>query len=313
MLAALVCAGSNQTLAQQAPARVIQKIVVATAGDTGVYHKVICPAFQDAVNNDQTNDFKVECQPSGGTVANLEGLVIGQFPAALVQNDVALSYLLGEDKKYAQKISTIGIVGAEALHCVASDIGPFVRGANVWKQIVSATNRKYNVVIDGEKSGTAGTFRILASADSRLTTNTQIEYRPGIDYGQAYGDLQIGIVDLVCFVMAPDPTRDRVALVNASQNLFFVGLYDPAIETYRIGGRLRPYKTGDAVHYAGTLGFGTKKFTTTIIPVMVAVNRSIPPGQSTALQQVLLRGGLMPNTTAGALTDWFAKQTVDLF
>lgn len=204
-------------------------ITIGTGGETGVYHTVICgqglkPRLEQAGH-------RVTCQTSNGTGQNLQNVLDNKVTAALGQFD---NYALrgATDESFADAVLPFGTVGVEALLCAGRKGGRVTSWATLADK--EKPEKPYRIEVGPEDSGTAGTWKFLHSKFPTVAANTTLVTSTPFNLETAFSRLRASQRDLVCMVMVPDPSNERIQMVT--NDLFFVPIDDPALEQLSIGG-----------------------------------------------------------------------------
>lgn len=284
-----------------APAALAQTITIATGGDAGVYHTVMCPAIKGHV--EKHSKAKVECQTSAGTPENIKRVREGKAMFALAQYDV-LAAAYAADEAVQEEVVSVGNLGPEALFCVGLRQGGRVQSVRPLLD-TEAPIKPFRIGTGNTESGTAAMWRFLQSRNKRLATNATMVNTPNYDLTAEISRLRSGVRDLTCFVQGPNPTNDRIKEVLATSDVAFVGIDSPELAGYEIN-NARPYVVAPAQIKGGFRAavMPDAGDTLTTLQTRVTViysDAKVPPAVSKLIKAAVLDPKLLPSNSPSAI------------
>lgn len=254
-----------------------QEIKIGAGNVAGEYAKTIVPAISNAL---KAHGYTAVAEASAGSQENIDNVLSGKVPAALVQLDVVAKSV----QEGKQDLVVLGKIAPEALLCAA--------GAKIksYDDLTDSKRPAINVSVGEEKSGTVYTMEYLMKLDPKLN----IKLEPSKESTDAeLNRLASGNREMVCFVMMPNSHNEMIKKVADSKELHFIDINKVDVTSAKVGDT-NVYDIMKVPVGGGVLGVNTKKVETLVTWATVVVKKDVDVKLKSALTAVVDKPDLLP-------------------
>jgi TRAP-type uncharacterized transport system substrate-binding protein len=202
------------------------KVVEIGAGSAhGEYSQTIVPAIDKEL---QQHGYSAKVIHSAGSQENIDNILAGKLMVGLAQLDVAV---LNMKNDLDNTLVLLGDkIAPEALFCAVHKKSKVKKYAD----LTHPETKPIKISLGQRKSGTARTFQYLMTLDSELKEENFDFHHD--DTQKALNQLNSHALDIVCFIINPNPDNDLIKQVADNENLMFIEINQPHFAVVEING-----------------------------------------------------------------------------